>query len=63
MRSNMSSCETDLTQHIPGPLLQLSLINILIKVYQINVMSSVINLLWTTTEPEYHNNHEELAQQ
>lgn len=48
----MSFCETDLTQHIPGPLLQLSLINILIKVYQINVMSSVINLLWTTTEPE-----------
>jgi len=55
--------ETDLTQHIPGPLLHLSLINVIIKVYRINVVSSVINLLWTTTEPEYHNNHEELVQQ
>lgn len=59
----MSFCESDLTQHIPGPLLQLSLINILIKVYPMNVISSVINLLWTTAEPEYHNNREVLAQQ
>lgn len=59
----MSFHESDLTQYIPGPWLQLSLINILIKVYQVNVMSSVIKLLWTTAEPEYHNNHEELAQQ
>lgn len=56
MISNMSFCETHLTQHIPGPLLKLSLINILIEVYQINVMSSEINLLWTTTEPKFHNN-------
>lgn len=59
----MQFCETNLTQHVPGPWLQLSLINILIKGYQINVMSSVINFLWTTTDPEYHNNHEEVAQQ
>lgn len=56
MISNMSFCETHLTRHIPGPLLQLSLINILIEVYQINIMSSEINLLWTTTEPKFHNN-------
>lgn len=39
MISNMSFCKTDLIHLIPGPLLLLSLINILIEVYQINVMN------------------------